>query len=169
MAIKKYERSKEEEEQLGQECAGRFDEGKVRHDLIPAWALERLAEVYTYGAQKYDDNNWLKGMNWSKVQGPLERHYNKWKRGSIRDAESNCYHLAQVAWNAIALMVYQEFCIGIDDRAPVIMDMLPPELKKKLTSHWVECAIKGEKYNGLDPIKEEQEEEPKCCGHCHGH
>lgn len=91
MAIKKYERSKEEEKQLGNKEAGRFDEGKIRHDLVPAWAIERLAEVYTYGAQKYDDNNWLKGMKWSKIQGPLERHYNKWKRGHIKDDESNCF------------------------------------------------------------------------------
>ncbi len=169
MAIKKYERSKEEEEQLGQECAGRFDEGKVRHDLIPAWAMERLAEVYTYGAQKYDDDNWLKGMDWSKVQGPLERHYNKWKRGSIRDTESNCYHLAQVAWNAIALMIYQEFKLGRDTRCPVVMDMLPENLKEQMIDHWVTCGIDGVKYNGLDCKEEEEEEEPKCCGHCCGH
>ena len=128
--IKEYKRSKKEEAQLGQKDAGRFDEGKVRHDLIPAWALEQIAEVYTYGCQKYDDNNWWKGMDWNKVQGPLERHYNKWKRGHIKDDESNCYHLAMVAWNAIALMCYQENKIGCDTRIPMDMDLLDPDERK---------------------------------------
>jgi len=148
--LKKYKRSEEEEKQLGQREAGRFDEGKPRHDLIPAWAIEKLAEVYTYGCQKYDDNNWLKGMKWSKVQGPLERHYNKWKRGHIKDDESNCYHLAMVAWNAIALMVYQEFGLGTDDRCPVVMDMLSEEERKKKLEKWLNCILNGEEYNGLE-------------------
>jgi len=148
--IKKYKRSKEEEKQLGQKDAGRFDEGKVRMDLIPAWALEKIAEVYTYGAQKYDDNNWLKGMKWSKVSGPLERHYNKWKRGNIKDEESNCYHLAMVAWNAIALMIYQEFGLGTDDRCPVVMDMLDDKQRKKMIEHWLKCSMEGKQYNGLE-------------------
>lgn len=152
MAIKKYEKSKEEKKQLGQKDAGRFDEGKVRHDLIPAWALEKIAEVYTYGAQKYDDNNWLKGMKWSKVQGPLERHYNKWKRGRIQDEESNCYHLAMVAWNAIALMVYQKNKLGTDDRCPITLDMMDDDDRQEMIEMWLHCVQngKGNKYNGLD-------------------
>ena len=150
MSIKKYERSEEEEKQLGNKEAGRFDEGKVRHDLVPAWALDKLAEVYTYGAQKYDDNNWLKGMKWSKVQGPLERHYNKWKRGHIKDDESNCYHLAMVAWNAIALMMYQENGLGTDDRCPITLDMLDDKQKKKMIEHWLKCITSGKEYNGLE-------------------
>lgn len=152
MAIKKYEKSKEEKKQLGQKDAGRFDEGKVRHDLIPAWALEKIAEVYTYGAQKYDDNNWLKGMKWSKVQGPLERHYNKWKRGRIQDEESNCYHLAMVAWNAIALMVYQKNKLGTDDRCPITLDMMDDEDRQEMIEMWLHCVQngKGSEYNGLD-------------------
>jgi len=165
MAIKKYVRNEEEEKQLGNAEGGRFDEGKVRHDLIPAWALERIAEVYTYGAQKYDDDNWLKGMKWWKIQGPLERHYNKWKRGRVKDDESNCYHLAMVAWNAIALMVYEEFKLGEDTRPPVVMDMLSPDKKKKMVEHWVKCAIEGKEYNGLDALKEEGD----CSGDCQDH
>lgn len=152
MSIKKYEKSDEEKKQLGQRDAGRFDEGKVRHDLMPAWALEKLAEVYTYGSQKYDDNNWWKGMKWSKVMGPLERHYNKWKRGRIQDEESNCYHLAMVAWNAIALMCYQKNQIGIDTRCPYDLDLLDEAEKEMKIELWLKCMTSGkaDDYNGLD-------------------
>lgn len=155
MAIKKYEKSKEEKKQLGQKDAGRFDEGKVRHDLVPAWAIEKLAEVYTYGAQKYDDNNWWKGMKWSKVMGPLERHYNKWKRGRIQDDESNCYHLAMVAWNAIALMCYQKNKLGTDDRCPYMFDLMDEAEKEMKIELWLKSMTNGkaDDYNGLDTEK----------------
>ncbi len=143
MTVKKYQKSDKEKKQLGNKEAGRFDDGKVRHDLIPAWAIEELARVYTYGAEKYDDNNWWKGMKWTKVMGPLERHYNKWKRGSVIDRESGVYHLAQVAWNAIALMCYQKHQLGIDNRVPFDMDRLDPEDFKKALQHWMETVVEG--------------------------
>ena len=45
---------------MGQETAGRFSEGKIRHDLVAPWALNELARVYTYGTIKYSDDNWWK-------------------------------------------------------------------------------------------------------------
>ena len=139
--LKEYKRSEEEEAQLGQKEAGRYDAGKIRHDLIPAWAIEEIAKVYTYGANKYDDNNWWKGMKWSKVMGPLERHYNKWKRGKIVDEESGCLHLAMVAWNAIALMCYQKNQLGTDNRIPYDMDLLDPREREEKIKVWLHKVI----------------------------
>jgi hypothetical protein len=34
------------------------DNDKLRYDLIPPQALKALAEVLTFGANKYADNNW---------------------------------------------------------------------------------------------------------------
>ncbi len=150
--IKKYEASEKEKAQLGQRDAGRYDEGKVRHDLIPGWAMEELAKVYTYGCNKYDDNNWWKGMKWSKIMGPLQRHYNKWKRGSQIDEESNCYHLAMVAWNAIALLCYEKNRIGTDNRCPYDLDRLEPAERQARIALWLDNMINGkpDDYNGLD-------------------
>ena len=73
--IKQYIRSDEENAQMGQSEAGRFNEGKIRHDLMPPWSMNQIAKVYTYGTQKYDDNNWWKGMKWMKgVFGCILRH-----------------------------------------------------------------------------------------------
>ena len=61
----------------------KYDQGKLRFDLIPNYPLEKLAEVYTIGASKYSDWNWAKGMNWSRIFAAIERHLQAWKRGEI--------------------------------------------------------------------------------------
>ena len=37
----------------------RYNEGKNRLDLIPAFAYKKIGDVFTKGAQKYAPNNWL--------------------------------------------------------------------------------------------------------------
>ena len=68
----------------------RFDKGKLRYDLIQPDALKGLVEVLTFGATKYEDRNWEKGMSWSKVIGPLERHLAAIKAGKDYDIDKNC-------------------------------------------------------------------------------
>lgn len=94
----------------------RYDEGKVRFDLLPHDSLWALADVYTQGAKKYADNNWLKGMAWSRCFGSMMRHAWKFWRGEAIDEETGCHHMAMVAWNALALCTYDLRKIGTDDR-----------------------------------------------------
>lgn len=101
------------------------DQGKCRLDLIPPAALVALGEVYTHGAQKYDDNNWMKGLHFSRVIGALERHLARFKMGEDTDQESRCLHMASVAWCAMTLMhftLYSGQYSQFDDRmkAPMI-------------------------------------------------
>ena len=35
----------------------KFDDAKPRYDLIPPKILDEVAQVLTFGAQKYDDEN----------------------------------------------------------------------------------------------------------------
>jgi hypothetical protein len=148
LTLKGYQRTKEESSQLGKEKAARFSKGKVRHDLIPSWVMEEVAKVYTYGTIKYDDNNWWKGLDWSEnVIGPLKRHLNKWLRGEKLDNESNCHHLAMVIWQCIALMCYEKYKIGVDDRIPYDLDLMDEEELWERIKKWKE---NPEKYNGLD-------------------
>lgn len=93
----------------------RYDAGKNRLELIPPeWEWE-LGRVLTAGATKYADRNWERGMEWSKVVGPLRRHLNRFLRGQQRDGETGAHHLAHVAWNALALMTYDLRKIGDDN------------------------------------------------------
>lgn len=96
------------------------DSSKLRYDLIPPYALEALAHVYTIGAARYGDGNYLKGMDWSRVGGALMRHYEAWRKGESLDKDDGQHHLASVAWCAFTLMVYEDQCIGSDDRGLVI-------------------------------------------------
>ena len=148
-----YQRSEEEEQQMGQPTAGRFSEGKIRYDLIAPWALEQLAKVYTYGTRKYDDDNWWKGLKWRKdVFGCIERHIWKWMRGEKYDDESGLHHLAHAAWNCFTLMEYERNNIGIDDRCPYTQDLLPEDERIRKIEVWRKLADKGKEndYNGLD-------------------
>lgn len=99
-----------------EEGAKRFDTDKLRMDLLPVEWMVELSNVLTEGAKKYDDNNWRKGMDWSRCIGSLYRHLTKWQSGITFDTETQCHHLAHVAWNALALMVYQMEGLGKDDR-----------------------------------------------------
>lgn len=84
----------------------RYDSDKLRMDLIPPEWLIELARVLTKGAVKYEDNNWKKGMKYSRGLGSLKRHLVKWELGDTLDNETGCHHLASVAWNALALMYW---------------------------------------------------------------
>ena len=52
----------------------RYNEGKLRYDLICPEQLKELARVYTIGAKKYGSHNWQKGQAWSTVLASLKRH-----------------------------------------------------------------------------------------------
>jgi hypothetical protein len=79
------------------------DTDKPRYELIPVEALERLAMLYTRGAKVYGPNNWSRGQPFRRVFGSLLRHAFAWAKGE-RDED----HLAAVAWNAFALMYFEE-------------------------------------------------------------
>jgi len=96
--------------------AVKHDEGKLRYDLIPPYALSALAEVYTIGAQKYGDRNWEKGMSFGRVFGALCRHAWAWWAGEKKDQEDGQHHLASVVWCAFTLFEYERRGTGIDDR-----------------------------------------------------
>lgn len=96
---------------------GRKDDSKkIRMDLLPSPALYEVARVLTHGCAKYDDWNWAKGMDWSRVIGALERHLEKFKYKIDIDEESGLLHIAQVACNALFLLTYQIMNLGNDDR-----------------------------------------------------
>lgn len=86
----------------------RFNEGKIRWDLVPWEIIEHVAAVYTYGALKYDDWNWINLDNVDDYLAAAMRHIVAWRRGSILNhRERNLPHLAQAIWNLIGAMYAQ--------------------------------------------------------------
>ena len=150
--MNKYERNEKENEQMGKETAGRFNENKIRYDLVAPWGMEQIAKVYTYGTIKYDDDNWWKGLKWKKdVLGCIFRHVWKWVRGEKLDDESGLNHLAHAAWNCIALMEYERNEIGIDDRVPYTLDLMEEKERERRIALWRDYSVQDKlnEYNGL--------------------
>jgi hypothetical protein len=77
--------------------------GKPRYDLIPVVPLRRLADLYARGAEKYGEGNFEKGMPFRRVYASLLRHIYQYAEGDRTED-----HLAAVAWNAFALMFFEE-------------------------------------------------------------
>ena len=92
------------------------DAGKTRYDLIPPEALDMIAQIYTFGAAKYDDRNWEKGLSWGRCFAAAMRHLWAFWRGEDLDPESGLPHTAHAAWNCFALLTYQIRQTGTDDR-----------------------------------------------------
>lgn len=98
----------------------RFNEGKLRYDLLEPYAIQELTRVFTKGAEKYEDNNWLKGMTWRTMLASLKRHIAAFEQGEDFDAETGCYHMAHAAWNALALVSYYKYHPDMDNRLKTI-------------------------------------------------
>lgn len=73
----------------------KFDGGKLRYGLIPPLAQAEMVKVLTFGAEKYEPDNWKKVPD-SKTRyfDALERHVWAWKMGEEIDPESGIHHLA---------------------------------------------------------------------------
>lgn len=96
--------------------AVKFDDDKLRYDLIPAEALKELVAVYTMGAKKYAPRNWEKGMSWGRVFAATMRHAWAFWSGETYDNESGLHHMAHAAFGCLALITYSQKGKGHDDR-----------------------------------------------------
>jgi hypothetical protein len=94
----------------------RDNQGKVRVDLLPPFALEQMAKVFTFGATKYEPHNWKKGMAWSKVLASLKRHLLAFESGEDYDKETGLLHSAHIMANASFLTEYYKIYPQGDDR-----------------------------------------------------
>ena len=81
------------------------DAGKPRWSLIPAGTLLEVVRVLTFGAQKYDDDNWM-GVPEARKRyyDALQRHVEAWWGGEVADPESGFHHLAHAVCCALFLM-----------------------------------------------------------------
>jgi len=83
----------------------KFDYGKTRWDLIPWDCVEQVAEILTFGADKYDANSWQKVDDAeSRYFSALLRHLIAYQQGEDLDQESGKLHLSHVATNALFLL-----------------------------------------------------------------
>lgn len=80
---------------------------KLRYDLLPPEALQEVVEVLSFGAAKYGDRNWEKGLPYSRYFGAAMRHLWAWWRGEDLDPESGLSHLAHAGCCVLFLLTYE--------------------------------------------------------------
>ena len=87
-----------------------------RYSLIPVPALDIMARLYGFGAEKYAAHNWRKGYEWSKSFDSLFRHATAALNGEDIDPETGLPHLAGAAFHCFTLMVFMQEHPEFDDR-----------------------------------------------------
>lgn len=94
----------------------KFDSAKPRMELLSRVALEGMAQVLTFGARKYADNNWRSGFKWSRLIGAAMRHLTAILDGEDTDPESGLPHVDHLACCVMFLSEHQKKHLGTDDR-----------------------------------------------------
>ena len=94
----------------------KHDNNKPRYDLIPADALASMVDVLTFGADKYGDRNWEKGMAWTRLFAASMRHLWAWMRGEDLDPETGLPHTAHAMCCCMFLTSYMLRKDKHDDR-----------------------------------------------------
>lgn len=91
-----------------------FKDDKLRWDLLPMEEIEDIVRVYHAGAKKYGPNRWQDLDNgFERYRAAMMRHLMEYMKGERVDTDTGALHLAQVAWNAIAMLWYDKHGKGL--------------------------------------------------------
>lgn len=75
----------------------KHDQGKARYDLLPPHALDEMALVLTFGANKYSAEGWRTVENARRrYLAAAGRHWQALLRGETHDSESGLHHAAHL-------------------------------------------------------------------------
>lgn len=126
----------------------KYDQDKLRYDLISPVSNEATAKVLTYGSKKYNDRNWENGIAYSRLYRAALGHLQDfWRRNDI-DSESNLRHLDHAAANIHMLQHLSIVGPKMDDRPkynPVADDggLTPSSLAHYKDGDRTLCGIKA--------------------------
>lgn len=73
----------------------KYDQEKLRFDLLPWAEIEDIVQVLTLGAAKYDEDNWKQVANGKRRYfAAAHRHLAAHESGELNDSETGLPHLA---------------------------------------------------------------------------
>jgi len=73
----------------------KYDDGKLLWHLLPIESIESIVDVLSYGAAKYDSENWKYVENAKdRYFSAFMRHVVAYRKGEIYDKESGKPHLS---------------------------------------------------------------------------
>lgn len=84
-------------------AALRYNEGKPQFSMVDLTCFTDCARVLEFGAVKYGQDNWRKGMPIGKLLDSLLRHVAAIQRGEEVDPESGISHIGHIQSNAMFL------------------------------------------------------------------
>lgn len=90
----------------------KYDEAKLRWDLLDLALVEEVVKILTFGANKYGPNNWQKVENAEeRYYAALMRHLTEYRKGNNIDEESGLSHLSHLLCNAIFLLWFEKHTV----------------------------------------------------------
>jgi Domain of unknown function (DUF5664) len=113
----------------------------TRH--IPLEAVAAAAASLEYGAKKYADRNWEKGLPWQQMIDSLKRHIEDFERGhDYDDGEdgSDLHQVCMIMASAMMLTASVIRGIGVDDRLPAVDQNA---LTAKQCAKWVQAQLEN--------------------------
>lgn len=98
---------------MGNECeideGLKLDQDKPDWSLVELDSLEGLVRVLSFGAKKYERDNWKKVKNGkNRYFAALMRHLEAWQRGEKKDPESGESHLYHAMCNLYFLIYFDK-------------------------------------------------------------
>jgi hypothetical protein len=115
----------------------RENKGKPRFSLVPMWLLDGAANVFEYGATKYETWNWTKGDNILKLLDSAYRHIIAFQSGDDNDEETGESHIDHAIANLLFIKHTMSKHPSYDDR--IGKNIKPPiELPAVATNNIVE-------------------------------
>lgn len=97
----------------------KHDGGKLPWHLLPFDAIGQVVCVLQFGAKKYAERNWEKGIAHSRVFAAAQRHLTAWWQGEDRDPETGLSHLAHAACCTLFMLAFvTRNRTDVDDRPP---------------------------------------------------
>ena len=96
--------------------ADKHDQNKLPLGLIDKTAIDGLAAVLQYGANKYSVQNWRKGLVYSRVYDAALRHLTAFIDGEDFDVESGLPHVDHALCCLMFLSNFSKTRKDLDDR-----------------------------------------------------
>lgn len=104
---------------MSEERGERFNTGKLPISMIleARHALDEVAHVLHFGADKYARGNWRKGLSHTEICDSLLRHTSAYLAGEDLDPESGLNHVGHILANALFLAEMVNTHPELDDRS----------------------------------------------------
>lgn len=98
----------------------KFDAGKAPMSLLDRTALEQIAQVMAFGAQKYGRDNWRGGIQMTRLLDAAMRHLYAYADGETNDPESGLSHLAHAGCCVMFALNMAASRPDLDDRRAAV-------------------------------------------------